>query len=183
MQFTLWKFVLFPFAFECCNQQLQLFSWAQRWGFPWCSWPGALLSGCILPSARALQWCYLAQGEGKGANRSIYLEAGASQGQQSRAGSWQHISSSLQRHSDIIWTFYCLLPKRRSGGEIPEVQSWQWRCTGLPLSWGWREDPKLIYWDTGEELRAGKPRPVALITLGQAIPSKEVCILFELLVA
>lgn len=38
--------------------------------------PGALLSGCILPSARALQWCYLAQGEGKGANRSIYLEAG-----------------------------------------------------------------------------------------------------------
>lgn len=38
--------------------------------------PGALLSGCILPSARALQWCCLAQREGKGANRSIYLEAG-----------------------------------------------------------------------------------------------------------
>lgn len=38
--------------------------------------PGALLSGCILPAARALQWCYLAEGEGKGANRSIYLEAG-----------------------------------------------------------------------------------------------------------
>lgn len=30
---------LFPFAFECCNQQLQLFSWAQRWGFPSCNWP------------------------------------------------------------------------------------------------------------------------------------------------